>query len=258
MREGTMIDNGGALGDGVSSARMSHFVLVHGSWHGSWVWDRVAPLLAEDGHRVVAPDLPGRGDDPRPPSSITLDDHVARVLESVDEAPSPAILVGHSFGGFVISHVAEAVPERVGLLVYLAAFLLRRGESVFSVATSVPPVVPHLEVREQEGLVAILPHAAREVFYNDCSAEDAASSAARLVPEALAPRRTPASVTEARFGRIPRVYVETTRDRGLQPVLQKRMHAGSPCREVASLWSGHSPFLSMPERLAALLRGWGR
>jgi pimeloyl-ACP methyl ester carboxylesterase len=236
---------------------MSRFVLVHGSWHGAWVWDRVVPLIESAGHAVEALDLPGRGADPRPPATITLDDHVARVLEAVDAGPDPAILVGHSFGGFVISHVAEAAPDRVELLVYLAAFLLRPGETVLDVARSIPPLVPHLDVREDEGLVAVRPDAAGEVFYNDCSADDSAWAAARLVPEALAPRRTPAAVSEDRFGRVPRVYVETNRDRGLQPELQRRMYSASPCREVAALDSGHSPFLSMPDRLASLLDDWG-
>jgi pimeloyl-ACP methyl ester carboxylesterase len=229
---------------------LSRFVLVHGSWHGAWVWDRVAPLLAEAGHHVEAPDLPGRGEDPRPPESITLDDHVHQVLSVLGTAEPPAILVGHSFGGFVISHVAERAPDQVERLVYLAAFLLPAGESVLETARSVPPIVPHLEVREDVGLVAVLPEAARETFYQDCSLEDANMATARLVPEALAPRREPASVTEERFGRVPRVYVETMEDRGLQIGLQRRMQAALPCREVISLDSGHSPFLSMPGKLA--------
>lgn len=232
---------------------MSRFVLVHGSWHGAWVWDRVRPLLGEAGHDVVAPDLPGRGEDPRPPESITLNDHVRRVLSVLGAAKRPAILVGHSFGGFVISHVAERAPEQVERLVYLAGFLLPAGETVLETARSVPPIVPHLDVREDVGLVAVLPEAARKTFYQDCSVEDASMATARLVPEALAPRREPAWVTQERFGRVPRAYVETLDDRGLQIGLQRRMQAALPCREVISLDSGHSPFLSMPETLAGHL-----
>lgn len=235
---------------------MSRFVLVHGSWHGRWVWDRVVPMLAEAGHEVAAPDLPGRGDDPGDPASVTLDDHVKAVVETVEASDRPATLVGHSFGGFVISHVAERVPERVELLVYLAAFLLRDGQTVLEVATSIPPSVPHLDVREEEGLISVRPEAAPLVFYDDCSPEDARWATARLVPEALAPRRTPAVLTEERYGSVPRVYVETTNDRALAVSLQRRMHAALPCREVVALASGHSPFLSMPTTLAERLLGW--
>lgn len=232
---------------------MTTYVLVHGSWHGGWVWDRVLPGLAEAGHRVAAPDLPGRGDDPRAPASVTLSDHVDRVVRCLEQVDRPAILVGHSFGGFVISHAAERVPDRVRLLVYVGAFLLRAGETVLEVATSVPPVVPHLDIREDEGVIAVRPEAAREVFYQDCSPEDAQRATARLVPEALGPRRTPAQLTEERFGRVPRVYVETLEDRALPPSLQRKMYEALPCRAIVSLPSGHSPFLSIPDVLVERL-----
>ena len=235
---------------------MSRYVLVHGSWHGRWAWDRVAPILTDAGHDVIALDLPGRGDDPRNPASVTLDDHVDAVVEVLEASDRPVTLVGHSFGGFVISHVAERVPERVELLVYLAAFLLQRGQTVLEVATSIPPSVPHVEVREEEGLISVRPEAAPLVFYDDCSPEDARWATERLVPEALAPRRSPALLTEQRFGSVPRVYVETTNDRALAVSLQRRMHAALPCREVVAIASGHSPFLSIPATLAERLLAW--
>ncbi len=229
---------------------MSRFVLVHGSWHGRWVWDRVTAYLLARGHEVEAPDLAGRGQDPRSPAEITLTDHVNVVSDVVESSDRPAILVGHSFGGFVISHVAQRVPDRVELLVYLAAFLLRDGETVLGVARSVPAVVPHLDVREDAGLITVRPDAARDVFYQDCLTEDADRATALLVPEALTPRVTPAELSADRFGRVPRVYMETLNDRALLPELQRRMQAALPCREVVSLESGHSPFLSMPRTLA--------
>jgi len=145
------------------------------------------------------------------------------------------------------------VPERVALLVYLAAFLLRSGETVLEVAGSMPSSTQHLEVREDVGLISVRPDAARQAFYGDCSAEDADRATARLVPEALAPRRTPASVSPERFGRVPRVYLETVEDQALPLAVQRRMQAALPCREVVSLASGHSPFLSIPATLAEQL-----
>jgi pimeloyl-ACP methyl ester carboxylesterase len=237
---------------------VSRFVLVHGSWHGRWVWERVIAFLVAKGHEVEAPDLAGRGEDPRPPAAITLTDHVDLVSHVVESSDRPAILVGHSFGGFVISHVAERVPDRVRLLVYLAAFLLRDGETVLGVASSAPAAVPHLDVQEDAGLITIRSDAAREVFYGDCSTDDADRATALLVPEALTPRRTPAELTEERFGRVPRVYMETINDRALPLELQRHMQTALPCREVVSLEAGHSPFLSMPETLAMRLMDVGR
>jgi pimeloyl-ACP methyl ester carboxylesterase len=233
---------------------VSRFVLVHGSWHGGWVWERVTAILTGAGHEVHAPDLPGRGGDRRDPAAITLTDHVDRIADTVGAPPqSPAIVVGHSFGGFVISHVAERDPANVDLLVYVAGFLLPSGRTVLEVATSVPPVFPYLEVDDPAGLVRVRPEAAAEVFYADCSPADAARSISRLVPEALTPRRTPASMSDAGFGSVRRAYVETLDDRALSIGLQRQMQADLPCDEVVSLPSGHSPFLSMPGRLAETL-----
>lgn len=232
---------------------MSRFLLVHGSWHGAWVWERVAPILAGAGHEVLAPDLPGRADDPRDPATITLVDHVDRIVDAAGpSARRPTILVGHSFGGFVISHVAERVPASVDLLVYLAAFLLPSGRTVLEAAGSVPATIPYLEVDEPAGLIRVRTTAAAEVFYADCSLWDATRAIARLVPEALAPRRTQASLSDA-FGSVRRAYVETLDDRAMPIGLQRSMQADLPCDEVMSLPSGHSPFLSMPDRLAETL-----
>ena len=233
---------------------MSRFLLVHGSWHGAWVWDRVAPILTGAGHDVVAPNLPGRADDRRAPATITLLDHVNRIVDAMGPpVRRPTIVVGHSFGGFVISHVAERVPASVDLLIYVAGFLVPRGRTVLEIARSVPSSIPYLEVDEPAGLVRVRIAAAAEAFYADCAPDDASAAVARLVPEALTPRRTPASLSDAAFGAARRAYVETLDDRAIPIGLQRQMQADLPCDEVASLPCGHSPFLSMPDRLAETL-----
>jgi pimeloyl-ACP methyl ester carboxylesterase len=232
---------------------MSRYVLVHGSWHAGWVWDRVAPILMDAGHEVEAPDLPGRAGDGRDPALIALDDHVDRIVALLGTPADATILVGHSFGGFVISHVAERVPGSIRLLVFVAAFLVPTGGTVLETATADPPSEPYLDVDEAAGLIRVRPDAARMAFYADCSPDDADRAVARLVPEALAPRRTPASLSDARFGSVRRAYIQTLDDRALPIEGQRRMHADLPCDEVVSLPSGHSPFLSMPGRLAETL-----
>ena len=113
---------------------MSTYVLVHGSWHGGWCWDKVIPLLKARGHRVVAPDLPGHGRDKTPASDITLRAYADRVCDVLDAEAEPAILVGHSFGGLVITQAAEYRPEKIRTLVYLCAYLLRSGSSFDAVS----------------------------------------------------------------------------------------------------------------------------
>lgn len=96
----------------------------------------------------------------------------------------------------------------------------------------------------------IRPDKVREIFYHDCSDEDVADASARLRPMAIAPLMTKVHLTPQRFGRIPRVYVECTDDRALSIDMQRDMIAKSPPVNVRSIHASHSPFLSMPDKLA--------
>jgi pimeloyl-ACP methyl ester carboxylesterase len=91
------------------------------------------------------------------------------------------------------------------------------------------------------------------VSYNDCSDEDIAWAAPLLVPEPTAPMQTPVRISSENFGRVPRIYIETLRDNGVTPWLQKQMYTALPCQRVISMDTSHSPFLSAPEELAAHL-----
>lgn len=109
------------------------FVLVHGAWHGGWCWSRVAKLLRKSGHNVYTPTLTGLGERHHlltPDVTLqTFVDDIANVL--IWEDLSRVILVGHSFGGLVISGVADLIPERLQQLIYLDAFILASGVSTF-------------------------------------------------------------------------------------------------------------------------------
>jgi hypothetical protein len=96
----------------------------------------------------------------------------------------------------------------------------------------------------------IMPDKVREIFYHDCTDADVADASARLRPQALAALMTKVHVTPQRFARIRRVYVECTDDRALSIDMQRDMIAKSPPVDVRSLRASHSPFLSMPDKLA--------
>ena len=111
---------------------MSTFVLVHGAWHGSWCWKRVRHALQALGHEVFTPTLTGVGERSHLLSpQVNLDTHIDDVVNLIQwEELSNVILCGHSYGGCVISGVADRVPDRIGALVYLDAFVLEDGESL--------------------------------------------------------------------------------------------------------------------------------
>lgn len=234
---------------------MATFVLVHGAWHGAWCWQRIIPLLHARGHAVLAPDLPGHGDDPAEPAGQTLDGYAQRVEAAVQECSGDVVLVGHSLGGLVISAVAEALPDRVSRLVYITGFLPRDGDSLVRIC-SVDPGNPlnDASVRTPDGkCVTVDPARLRELFYADCPDGDFAIAAARVGPEPIAVMFQAVHVTPARFGRVPRAYIHCSRDAALPLFVQEQMVAASPCGTVLTLATGHSPFFAAPERLAGML-----
>ncbi len=230
---------------------MSYYVLVHGSWHGSWCWEKVVPILREAGHEVVAPDLPGHGEDETPAAEVTLAAYAERVCDILDEQPEPVVLVGHSMGGIVTSEAAERRPEKIRMLVYLTAYLLPNGRSLVDAAQTDEEtlVLPNMVVDEEKGIVTIRKEVAKDIFYGDCSEEDARKAIERVIPEPLAPFATPVSVSEENFGRVRRTYIECLRDRAIGPTTQRRMYTKLPCEKVVSMDTSHAPFLSAPEVL---------
>ena len=235
---------------------MATFVLVHGAWHGGWCWERVAPLLVAQGHRVLAPDLPGMGADTREHGSDPLGEWTDFVAELATSAGEPVILVGHSLGGVVISEVAERVPDAVRRLVYLTAFLLPSGQSLADVANRYPDVGPARALRPTEvaGEMIVDPDQAIGIFYNDMSEDDARAAVDRLVAQPVAAFTTPVTLTAERFGRVPRAYVEAADDQAISLEMQRDMQAVLPCDPVITLQCDHSPFYStVPELAEALL-----
>lgn len=233
---------------------MATYVLVHGAWIGAWAWDRIIPLLQQAGHTVVAPDLPGHGADNTPVPQISLQSYTERITSVVDTQPDPVILVGHSMGGTVISQVAEARPEKIRTLVYLSGWLLQSGQSVLQMSAQDTEslIGRNLDIDEARGVAALRPDAIPQIFYNDCSAEDAAWGTARMQADPLRPLVTPVSVSEDRFGRVPRVYISMLLDHAVGPAMQKRMYTALPC-QVVTLEAGHGSFLCAAQTLAAQL-----
>ncbi|HET9865108.1 MAG TPA: alpha/beta fold hydrolase [Steroidobacteraceae bacterium] len=228
----------------------NRFVLVHGAWHGAWCWHKLIPLLEAAGVRAIAPDLSSVPAD----SATPLEDCARHVVGLLQREPG-SVLVGHSRGGAVISRAAELAPDHVRRLVYVAAYLLADGQSVADAARGDADslITPNM-VPVKRGLsCGIRREVLREVFYADCTDADFEFARARLVPEPIRALAAPIHVTPDRFGRVPRVYVETSRDRAVTLAAQRQMQSALPCTPVHTLDSDHSPFLSQPEALARIL-----
>jgi pimeloyl-ACP methyl ester carboxylesterase len=114
---------------------------VHGAWAGAWEWKRVGQLLQADGHTVYRPTLTGQGERVHLANpDIDLDTHITDVVNVIlFEDLHDIVLMGHSYGGMVITGVADRVPDRIKALVYVDAFLPLDGESLNSATTRPRP-----------------------------------------------------------------------------------------------------------------------
>ncbi len=230
------------------------FILVHGAWHGAWCWHKLTPLLEAAGSRVIAPDLPSLGADVTPAHSVTLESW-ARFVAAIAEHEPGSVLLGHSAGGPVVSRTAELVPDRIRHLVYLSAYLLSAGDSVASEARrdSDSLVAPNMLPAESGITCSLRVEVLRDAFYGACPDADFENSRARLTPQPLKALATPLRISAQRFGRVPRAYIETARDRAVTLSAQRRMQAALPCAPVFTLDTDHSAFLSQPKALARIL-----
>jgi pimeloyl-ACP methyl ester carboxylesterase len=229
---------------------MSRYVFVHGSWHGAWCWEKVEPLLKEKGHEVLIFDLQGHGTDKTAVDDCTLEAYVKLARDVlVSGSDEPSILVGHSFGGVVISEVAEYEPQRVKRLVFLAAFMPGNGESLKTWADQDAEslIGPNLVVHP-DTTATLKEEALKDIFYGDCSDEDIKWAIEHLVPEPLIPTATPVSLTNQNYGQVERIYIQTQKDQAITPAIQEQMVKANPC-EVMTLETSHSPWLSAPEHL---------
>jgi pimeloyl-ACP methyl ester carboxylesterase len=217
---------------------MARVVLVHGAWHGGWAWDQVLPLLKEAGHDPVAVDLPSAG------GTGSVADDAAVVRAAVEQSSEPTVVVAHSYGG-IPTTVATAGSAEVQHLVYVCAFMLDQDESLLGALDHVVP--PWIGVDEPAGVSRVLdPMAA---FYLDVDPEQAESAVARLRTQTLASFADP--ITAAGWHDIDSTYILCTEDRAIPYAAQQAMSARAGT--VRTMESSHSPFLSQPRELVALL-----
>ena len=174
------------------------------------------------------------------------------------------MLVGHSLGGITISAVAEARRRKLKALVYVCALLPTSGKCGKDMTSLEPDTMFRLSRQvSPDGLTYTF---ARDklpaLFYADVSPEDRYKAMERLRPQPLSISTTPVTLTEDRFGSVPRWYIECTHDNAVRIKLQRLMVKMTPCK-VISMECGHSPFFSNPEELAEHLEAiaglsWGR
>lgn len=269
------------------------FVLVHGSWHGAWTWNEMTPLLAKAGYVSVAIDLPGAGTRTRFPASfnkrpldkaafatekspiagITQADRTKAAITAVEHAATlgngKVVLVGHSWGGLTISHVAEAIPEKIQALVYLTAFYLPNGMTAGAMlgdASFKGALVAPLFMADpgKIGAIRIDPRSqdaeyvakAKRAFYADVTDGHFAAIANLLHCDEVASTAGQAmAISPGKYGTVARHFIRLSEDRAIPSAAQDKMvqlvdGSGIGGKTTVHRMAGsHSPFFAQPAAL---------
>jgi pimeloyl-ACP methyl ester carboxylesterase len=238
---------------------MATFVLVHGAWHGGWCYRDTAAALRAAGHTVFTPTHTGVGERYHQSSeAVTLETHIRDVCGTIEsEELSDVILCGHSYGGMVITGVADRLSDRIKALVYLDAFIPADGDSLITLLrTALPAEVWPLFVNgfrdaARAGHCGLMQPIPAEVF--NIKAENRAWVDRRCTTQPLATFEMPALLTGAHATVQQRTYILAD---GWDPSPFRHFAARcekDPAWKVTRLPCSHDVMVDMPAELAAEL-----
>ncbi|PBC51879.1 alpha/beta hydrolase [Rhodococcus sp. ACS1] len=225
---------------------MTHFVLVHGSWHGAWCWADQIAVLNEYGHTATAVELPSDKVD------VGASDY-ARLIAAAVRNPGQDVVVGHSMSGLALPLVPDHV--EVSALVYLASLIPDPGVSWIEQSRVVPPMsgwfyehaLPHQQ-RDVEGRLRWPPDVAEELFFHDCPKDVARHAVTQLRPQSPTPMSESSPV--AKFPEVPSYYLACEDDRTISPAWASSVVPARLGTVPVSIPGSHSPFLARPRFLA--------
>jgi pimeloyl-ACP methyl ester carboxylesterase len=233
---------------------MATYVLVHGGGHGGWCYQRVARLLRSAGHDVYAPTLTGLGERAHLLGpGIDLDTHITDVVQVLRyEDLREVILVGHSYGGMVVTGVADRALDRVGHLVYLDAATPANGQSLADLAPELM-AASRASARTVDGVELVnFPGEGPMPHFGLTDPDDIAWLAPKITPHPWKCFAQPLRLThEARLRALPQTQIVCT------ATLPFRAPADlEPARAAGRLWdidAGHDLMIAEPEAVAGLL-----
>jgi pimeloyl-ACP methyl ester carboxylesterase len=230
---------------GARDGNRATFVLVHGAWHGGWCWKRLIPLLRAEGHECLSPTLTGLGERSHLLApSIDLNTHIADISGVLEyEDLRRVVLVGHSYGGMVITGVAAKAASRVTQLVYLDAFLPDNGKALRDYAP-LPPT------RDDGWRV---PPPGPPSAFGVTSADDVAWMTSRLGDHPLNTFTQPVQLAQESTGPVRRAVIHCSKAPWFVEAAERAQRRGLQYREL--LEAGHDAMVTRPLELARILIG---
>ena len=233
---------------------MATFVIVHGAWSGAHAWRKVRPLLRAAGHEVFTPALTGLGERAHLASpDIDLDTHIRDVVGVLEyEDLNEVVLIGHSYGGVVITGAGDLLAPRLAQLVYLDAEVPEDGQSEYDLLPSEERAT-YEELARAKGDGWRIPPPVPERLSDDLD-PDLRWALARMVAQPVATFAQPVRLTNSAAAAVPRTYILCTEGKGGQRlpayVDRARSAPGWRYRELAA---GHGAHVTAPRDLTNLL-----
>jgi pimeloyl-ACP methyl ester carboxylesterase len=230
---------------------MAIYVLVHGAWHGGWCWQRVTPLLRVTGHEVFTPTLTGLGERAHLVNpNIDLQTHIQDVVNVLEyEDLRKVILVGHSYGGMVITGVTEKAADRLAHVVYLDAFVPQHGQALVDLVAPQFREGVQQQAQTAGGLLPPFPVEQYGVF----AESDVRWVGPKLVPHPFKTLTTPVQLTSPAAAVLPRTYIYCNNPAmGFFEMFAERTRTETSWR-YRELATGHDAMVTMPRELVSLL-----
>lgn len=233
------------------------YMLVHGSWHGMWCWEKLIPYLEQQGHVVSCFDLPGSGNRFAEIDEVNLELLENCVEDEIKKIQAPFCIVAHSFAGLLLAGLSEKYSHQIEHTFYLAAWLPREGKSLVDMAiaynnSELPSI---LQTTENPAWVALEPEGAKELFFHDCSEDDKQFAIARIKPKNKLPDNTPQLGVNPKNSLAKSTYVLCEKDRVVNPKSQLDMARSFGFQEsqIKRIQTGHAPFLAKPKEMTEIL-----
>jgi len=218
---------------------VTNVLLIHGAFADSSSWHKVIPLLEAKGLHVVTVDIP----------LTSFDEDVAATKKAIAEQTGPVLLVGHSYGGTVITEAGDNA--KVAGLVYVAAYAPDKGQTTLELGNGFPKPPGLSEIKPQsDGFLALTKKGVSEYFAQDLPTGEQNSVFAKQIP--LAAASLGAKMSSASWNRKPCAYIVATHDRIITPE-QERSMAKRIDAKTTEIPSSHVVMLSHPKETAAVI-----
>lgn len=242
------------------------FVLVHGAWHDKNCWHKTISQLQQMGHSAVAVQLEGLGQDRQPLPSVHLQHHVdtvKAVCQEISHQQQDLILMGHCYGGVVISQVAELIPECLEQCVYLSGILLEDGECVMDIyeRSEGSLIAQAMQIVEPECAINLPPEVLIPGFFGGILNEHLTPGLEKDVQELLRhikPQPLHTFLERVSLGEnyqgVPKLFVECSEDRAIPIDMQRWMHRrDASVYRTVTIRTDHSPYVTNPMEVLKVL-----